>query len=267
MKVQILDLNGKKKSSIETDIFDSEMRVDILQRAIEKEKKKHPYSPFYLAGKQASASGKTRHGRRQWKSAAGRGISRVPRKIFWRRGSQFNWVAAGIPSAVGGFRAHPPKVQSMIKKIKMNKKEKKIAFFSALALTSSKDYIKRRYKSLENKNIKINFPIIVDNKIMGLKTKEFFIVLEKILGELYNLGLQKKKIRAGKGKMRGRKYKKSQGLILVTGNDEKKKVNKIDIKKANSLRISDLVSVNGPRIVIYTDNSIKDLENKLGVKK
>ncbi len=264
MKIHILNLEGKKKSEIETNIFDTEIREDILQRAIEQEKQRHPYAPFYLAGKQAAAAGKTKHGRRQWKSAAGRGISRVPRKVFFRRGSQFVWQAAGIPSAVGGFRAHPPKIKSIIKKIKINKKEKQKAFCSALALTTYVDKVKQRYKSLQDKNIKAELPIVVDNKILDLKTKDFLIALKTILKDFYSVSLVNKKIRAGKGKTRGRKYKKYGGLLLIIGNKQEKKVNKIDVKKANSLKISDLVSVNGSRIVIYTEQAIKDLENKLG---
>jgi large subunit ribosomal protein L4e len=266
MKIQILNLDGKKKSGMETNIFDNEIREDILQKAIEQEKQKQPYAPFYRAGKQAAAAGKTKHGRRQWKSAAGRGISRVPRKVFFRRGSQFVWQAAGIPSTVGGFRAHPPKTKSMIKKIKINKKEKQKAFFSALALTAYVDKVKQRYKSIQDKNIKIELPLVVDNKVLDLKTKDFLITLKKILNDFYSVSLKNKKVRAGKGKSRGRKYKKYGGFLLVVGNKQEKKVNKIDVKKVNSLKISDLSSVNGPRIVIYTEQAIKDLENKLGGK-
>ena len=50
-----------------------------------------------------------------------------------QRGSQFNWVGATVPSAVGGRRAHPPKVAGMINTLKINKKEEKIAFCSALS--------------------------------------------------------------------------------------------------------------------------------------
>lgn len=263
MKIQILDVEGKKKSEIETNIFDGEIREDIIQKVVEAEKRKQPYAPFYLAGKQASASGKIRHGRRKWKTAYGKGISRVPRKIFWRRGTQFYWQAATIASARGGRRAHPPKILSMLRIKKVNKKEKQKAFLSALALISSLEEIKKKYKTLEDKKMEIKLPIIIEGKILQLKTKEFFSVLEKILQgkELKEVAIQKKSIRAGKGKMRGRKYKKTAGLLLVIGKEEEKKIKGIEIKKVNQLSVSDLAS-NGARLTVFTEEAIKGLEEK-----
>jgi len=268
MKIQILNSQGNKTKEIETDIFnsiDGKIREDILQKTIEIEKKKQPYAPFYLAGKQAAASGKIRHGRRRWKTAAGRGISRVPRKIFWRRGTQFYWQAATIASTRGGRRAHPPKILSMLKRKKINKKEKNIAFLSALALTASLEDVKKKYKSLEDKKINIKLPIVVDDKFLEIKTKQFLESLKKILDGLQDIAIQKKYVRAGKGKSRGRKYKKTAGMLLVTGNKENKKISGIEIKKVSQVRISDLAS-GGARLVIYTEQAVKDLENKFKKK-
>jgi len=268
MKIQILNSQGNKTKEIETDIFnsiDGKIREDILQKTIEIEKKKQPYAPFYLAGKQAAASGKIRHGRRRWKTAAGRGISRVPRKIFWRRGTQFYWQAATIASTRGGRRAHPPKILSMLKRKKINKKEKNIAFLSALALTASLEDVKKKYKSLEDKKINIKLPIVVDDKFLEIKTKQFLESLKKILDGLQDIVIQKKYVRAGKGKSRGRKYKKTAGMLLVTGNKENKKISGIEIKKVSQVRISDLAS-GGARLVIYTEQAVKDLENKFKKK-
>jgi len=262
MKIQILNLQGNKTKELETGIFDGKVRKDILQRAIELEKTKQPYAPFYLAGKQASASGKIRHGRRRWKTAAGKGISRIPRKIFWRRGTQFYWQGATIASTRGGRRAHPPKILSMLNKGKINKKEKNIAFLSALALTSSLQEVKAKYKSLEDKKIDIKLPIITEDKILEIKTKQFLEGLKKILDGFYEISIQKKSVRAGKGKSRGRKYRKTAGLLLVIGNTQNKKIKGIEIKKVNSLRVSDLAS-GGARIVIYTEQAIADLEKKI----
>jgi len=262
MKIQILNLQGNKTKELETGIFDGKVRKDILQRAIELEKTKQPYAPFYLAGKQASASGKIRHGRRRWKTAAGKGISRIPRKIFWRRGTQFYWQGATIASTRGGRRAHPPKILSMLNKGKINKKEKNIAFLSALALTSSLQEVKAKYKSLEDKKIDIKLPIITEDKILEIKTKQFLEGLKKILDGFYEISIQKKSVRAGKGKSRGRKYRKTAGMLLVIGNTQNKKIKGIEIKKVNSLRVSDLAS-GGARIVIYTEQAIADLEKKI----
>lgn len=267
MKIQILDTDGKKKADMETGVFDGKIRKDIIQKVVETEKIRQPYAPFYLAGKQASASGILRHARRKWKTAYGKGISRVPRKIFWRRGTQFYWQGATVASTRGGRRAHPPKILGMINTKKINRKEKRLAFLGALALTADIEAVKLKYQSLSDKKIEIKLPIIIDSKILALKSKQFLDVFKKILNGFYAVALQKKSIRAGKGKARGRRYKKSAGALIIVGKNEKKSLAGIEIKKAQEINVSDLAS-NGARLVVYTEQAIKDLEKKIqGEKK
>jgi len=262
MKIEILNVEGKKQGEIETNIFDGKIREDIIQRVVEAEKTKQPHAPNYLAGKQAAASGKISHTRRKWKTATGKGISRIPRKIFWRRGTQFYWQGATVSSTRGGRRAHPPRILSMIKVKKINKKEKQKAFLSALALTASVKEVKNKYKTLEDKELKINLPIVIDKKILELKMKEFLFALKNILDNLYNVCVQKKSIRAGKGKARGRKYKKTAGLLFVVGKEQNKKVQGIEIRNASLISVSDLAS-NGARLTAFTEEAIKELENRI----
>src|SRR3990172_11212558 len=124
MKTDILDINGKKTKTIELpSIFSKTVREDIIQRVLEMKKHKQPYAPYFMAGKQHSASGRIVHRRHVWRSGYGRGMSRIPRKTMSRRGSQFGWIGAEIASTRGGRRAHPPKVASMVNMVKVNKKE------------------------------------------------------------------------------------------------------------------------------------------------
>ena len=268
MKIQILNTEGKKQKEIETNIFDSKIRRDIIQKVVEQEKSKQPHAPFYLAGKQASASGKVRHRRRKWKTVTGRGLSRIPRKIFWRRGTQFHWEGATVASTKGGRRAHPPKILSMINLGKINKKEKQFALLSALALTASLKDVQKKYKSLEDKTLQIHLPLLVDNKILELKLKPLFLALNKILNEFSSVAIQKKAVRAGRGKSRGRKYKKTSGLLFVVGEKEggDKNIQGIEIRKASSLSVTDLAS-NGARLTLYTEEAIKELENRFSKSK
>ena len=257
MKTQILDINGKKIKEITTELFEEPIRKDIIFKVIEAEKLKQPYSTKFEAGMARSASGIQRKRRHVWKSDRGKGLTRIPRKIMWRRGTQFSWVGAIIPSAKGGRRAHPPKGSINLKKI--NKKELKKALFSALTYSNSVDEIKNKYSSLKNKTIDIKLPLIVEDKILKLKTKDFLKSLKKILGDLYSIAIQKKTIRAGIGKLRGRKYKHNAGLLLVIGKNEDIKVKGIDIIKTSQLLVADLAS-NGARLIIFSENAIKDLE-------
>jgi large subunit ribosomal protein L4e len=263
-KAQILSIEGKKKGTIELPkCFSFSIRKDIVSKILEAKKKKQPYAPSLIAGKQASASGKWVHRRHVWKSQYGRAWSRIPRKIMLRRGSQFNPEGATIPGTKGGRRAHPPKIESMINTKKINKKEMEMAFNSALSATADKNKILERYERLKKENIDKEFPLIVEAKLVSLKTKNLISALKKILGEkLFDIAIKKKKIRSGKGKIRGRKYKKNYGMLLVLGDNEKLKVNAFDIANVKSLNINNLSEGGLGRLTIYTEQAIKDLEKK-----
>ena len=256
MKIQILNKEGRKIKELITTLFKEPIRKDIILKVAETEKIKSPYSPKYLAGMKRSASGNVSHRRHAWKSDRGKGLSRIPRKIFWRRGTQFSWEGAIIPSTRGGRRAHPPKISVKLKKI--NKKEYKKALFSSLTYVNSIDELKKKYSSITDFS-KINLPIVIDQEVLSLKTKEFLKFLKKILQNLYNISIKKKTIRAGIGKLRGRKYKRNAGLLLIIGKNEEMKIKGIDIINTDKLMVSDLAS-NGARLTIFSEEAIKDLE-------
>jgi len=260
MKAKVLDKEGKAiKEIVLPSCFCSKIREDICQKYFQAIRKMQPYAPNIFAGKLYSASGKIRHGRRLWKTSYGRGISRVPRKIFWRRGTQFYWSGSTISGTRGGRRAHPPKIEHFLKEKKINKKEKLLAIRSAISSTCLLEYLRKRYLSLSDlKEKEISLPLIVSSDLLKLKTKEFLESLKKILGGAFLIALKKKRKRAGKGKSRGRKYKKSAGLLLVIGKDENKKISGIDVKKVNELGISDFYPLG--RLCIYTEKAISDLE-------
>jgi len=261
-KANVLNTDGKKIKEIELPkCFSQPIRDDIVSKVLEAKKTKQPYSPSPVAGKQHSASGKIHHTRHVWKTSYGYGMSRIPRKMMSSRGSRFNWVGAEVASTVGGRRAHPPKVISMINTKKINKKEQKIAFMSSLSATADKKEVEKKYSRLKGKAIE-NLPIVVESKIISLKTKDLISSLKKVLGNLFELALQEKRIRAGKGKARGRKYKKNAGALIVVGKKENFKLKGIEIKNTNILGINDLARGGQGRLVIYTEQAIKDLGEK-----
>ncbi|VVB83206.1 50S ribosomal protein L4 [uncultured archaeon] len=264
MKTKILDINGKEKGSIELPKFFSQaVREDIVAKVLEAVKVKQPYSPSPVAGKQNSASGNIQHTRNVWKTMQGKGISRVPRKIMSRRGSQFNWVGAEIPNARGGRRAHPPKVDSMINTKKINKREMEAALKSALSATANEKMVSAKYETLNGKKIS-ELPIVLESKILSLKTKELISSLKKILGEdLFEIALKKKKVRSGKGKGRGRKYKRTAGILFVIGNSEKTKNGIVDVKNVKGLNVTDLAEGGVGRLTIYTEEAIKNLGERI----
>ena len=263
MKAKLLDIHGKEKGTINLPkVFDRKIREDIVAKVLEAKKRKQPYSPSPVAGKQHSAKGKLVHRRHVWRSGYGRGSSRVPRKIFSQKGSQFNWEAAEVPFARGGMRAHPPKILHFLKIKKINKKELRIAFESVLSSTINNKEIMKRYSSLKDKKIE-KAPFIVESGLTKLKSKELIKSIKDILGnDLFGLAIQKKNIRSGKGKLRGRKYKSNAGLLMVIGKDEKLKSTAFDIVPVNELKITDVARGGLGRLTIYTEEAIKYIEEK-----
>ena len=249
---------------MKSKIFESPIREDIVAKVLETKKKQQPYSPSPVAGKQHSAKGLIVHARHVWRSGYGRGQSRVPRKIFSRRGSQFNWEAAEVPQAKGGMRAHPPKITQFTRNLKINKKELEIAFLSSVAATASEKYLLKKYSTVGKLEKKA--PFIVSSEITKLKTKQLLAELKTLLGNLYEVAIKEKSIRAGKGKLRGRKHKSSAGMIFVIGKDEKLKTGLFEVKKTHELGVIDLANGGLGRVAVYTENAVKELENRFKQK-
>lgn len=254
MKTKIIE-TGKE---IELPIcFHSKIREDIAQRVYESEKMHQPFAPYLWAGMQASASGVIKRARKVWKTGYGHGMSRVPRKAMWRRGNQFYWKGATVVSAVGGRRAHPPKIEHFQKELKINKNEKQIALFSGISATASLEYLKRRYSNLDK--VSVNLPLIIDSSTLKLGARKFFEILEKNITNLKNIAYQNKNKRAGKTKMR-LGSRKTAGLLLVIGKDEKFGVSGINTVNVNELKMKDLYPLG--RLAVYTEHAIKELGGK-----
>lgn len=251
MKAKLFDNKGQSKGSIELpSVFSTKIRQDIVQKYFESDKLVQSYFPSPEAGRKHSASGTISHRRHEWKGHYGKGISRIPRKTMWRRGTQFFWVGAEISGTRGGRRAHPPK--GIGKEKKINKKEIAFALNSALASTARPEMIIDRYSSLK----KIEFaPAVIES--IPEKTKPFFIALKSIFPESAHLVLKQKSVRAGKGKMRGRKYKSTAGLLIITATDEKTKHTGVDIKSVSDLSISDLYPLG--RLALFTKKALEEL--------
>ncbi len=263
MKANYFDLAGKKTKSLELPVqFNEPVRYDLIQRAVLaiQSHKRQPYGAAPKAGLRHST--KLSRRRRKFKTSYGHGISRVPRKTLWHRGTQFGWVGAQAPGCVGGRRAHPPKASKDWSQ-KINIKEKRKATRSALAAVVDKELVSRRghlFKEL---------PTVVDSKIESIKkTKDVKNLLVK-------LGLEKeleraasKKVRAGRGKSRGRKYQKKKGPLLVVSKScplEKsgKNIPGVDICIVNNLNAELLAPGTHPgRLTIFSQDAMNKIEKE-----
>jgi large subunit ribosomal protein L4e len=145
-----------------------------------------------------------RHSVSTW--GKGRGVARVQRL----KGSK---TAAESPNNVGGRRAHPPRVEHYFTQ-KMNRKEKSIAKASALAATSDPAKVKGRGHKVKEG---ITLPVVVEDDMEAYTKAGDVTLLLRSLGLEGDIIRAKEgtHIKAGKGKMRGRKYKTPRSVLFV----------------------------------------------------
>jgi len=248
MKVPVYDLEGNVVKEVELPkAFREYVRTDIIRKAfrIFMMNNRQPYGPNPRAGKNVAAE--------SW--GVGYGLARVPRLP--------NGRGAFAPNTVGGYRAHGPKPEKVWKR-HINKKELRLALRAALSATALKEFvISRGHRIPEDKAL----PIVVTDDIQKIKkTKELIKVLK-------NLGLEddlerasKKKIRAGIGKMRGRRYKRAKGVLIVVSKYdgiEKSASNipGVEVSLVKQLNINKLAPGGNPgRLTIFTESALKELE-------
>jgi large subunit ribosomal protein L4e len=265
MKAKVFDLNGKEMKEIDLPIqFNEEIHPNLIKRAVLsiESNEMQPYGAMPKAGQRSSAVLSRR--RRKYRGGYGKGISRVPRKIMWKRGTQFGWEAAFAPGTRGGRRAHPPKANKILEE-KINRKERRKAIRSALSASILREYVQKRHKIPEN------IPLIVENKIEGLtKTKEVknLLINLNLSAELDRISA--KKIRTGKGKNRGRRYKLKCGPLLVVNDEcslEKsgRNLQGVEVSKVSSLNVKKLAPGCIPgRLIVWSESALEKLrENKL----
>jgi large subunit ribosomal protein L4e len=254
------EAKGKKKLPSQ---FKEDVRPDLIYKAVIalQANARQPYGAHPEAGTRASANLSKR--RRKYRGTYGIGQSRTPRKVLTRRGTRLYYVGAFAPQTVGGRRAHPPKAEKIWDK-KMNKKENRKAIRSALAATTNPSLVKDRGHILPE-----SYPFIIDNSFEALsKTKDTKKALEALGFKKELERSMTKTVRAGKGKSRGRKYKKKKSLLLVVSKECKlekaaKNLPGVDIVKVNSLNAELLAPGTVPgRATLFTEAAIDALEKE-----
>ncbi len=265
MKLKIFDPKNNEKGSVDLpEVFSEPVRDDLIKRAVEvvQANSRQPYGSDPMAGKKCSAELSRR--RRKYRGSYGHGISRVPRKILSRNGTRLNWVGAFAPGTVGGRRAHPPKASKIWAK-KINIRERRKAIRSAIAATLLKDLVEKRGHKLPDA-----YPFIISNDFESLsKTRD----VEKALLALgFKPELERcenSTFRAGRSRLRGRKYRKKKGPLLVVGDDcpllrSAQNIAGVDVVKVSYLNAELLAPGSVPgRLTLFTESAIDRLAKEL----
>jgi large subunit ribosomal protein L4e len=249
MKSHVYSLEGEPLEEITLpSAFTTEHRPDVIQRAVLSciSKRIQPRGTKKEAGKQYSVH----------YLGTNRGISRTPRLASGGRRAAF------VPQAVGGRRAHPPKV-TKIHAERINRKEKQLAVRSAISMSADPDVVKSRGHRIDE--IK-EIPLIVEDALEELeKTGEVAEVFQH-LGVWQDVErASRKTIRSGRGKMRGRKYKRKKGPLLVVSSfmHSARNLPGVDVVAVENLGPEHLAPGTHPgRLVIWTKSAIQYLEER-----
>lgn len=253
-KINVYSLEGKVTGEMELpEIFGEEFRPDLIKRAVlsAQSARIQPWGTDPMAGKRTTAES----------FGAGRGAAMVPRVKGSRHPAASK--AAFVGHVTGGRRAHPPRTTRIIHE-KINKKERKLAIRSALAATTNQELVEARGHQIGNVP---QIPFVVDDALCSVKktseTREIF----KTLGIMDDVVRAKsgRKIRAGRGKTRGRKYKTPKGPLLVVGDDKGISLGArnhpgVDVVVVDNLNAELLAPGTHPgRLTVYTKSAIEKL--------
>lgn len=184
-------------------VFSTAYRPDVIQRdfTASHANRRQPYAPKFRAG--------MRHSVETW--GKGRGVARVQR-------IKEQSTAAQSPNNVGGRRAHPPRLEKDWS-LKINRRERKLARNSSLASTADVSLVRSRGHLFEEG---LSVPVVVEDKAESF-TKS--VEVERLLGKIGLLDdvirvANGRNIRAGRGKMRNRRYRRPKGPLVVVSSGE-----------------------------------------------
>lgn len=246
LKSNLYSVEGEKLKEINLPkLFSYAPREDLIQKAFR----------AITLSLRAPVGSSARAGMRRvgHNSGPGRGVSRIPRTS----GSSTGVLLA---SMVGGKSAHSPRTTKVLT-VKINQKERRVARKSAIALTASHKAVSGRGHRIPD-NLKL--PIVVEDKVQSLtKTKDVEALLENIgLMEDITRAKEGKKIRAGRGTMRGRRYKQPKSILFVGTSIEGLRAFRslpgVDTATPDTLSIRKLApGGKGGRLVVFTESALK----------
>jgi len=254
MKAKVFSMDGQLVEEVELpQVFDTEVRPDVIGRAVMSARtaRIRPWGADTMAGKRTSAE--------TW--GKGFGVSRV-RRVKGRGGGAAG-QGAFAPHTVGGRKAHPPKVEEVIHE-SINKKERRLAIRSAIAATKNRKLVASRGHKIEEVK---ELPLVLTDDLEAMKkTSDVKVVLKKlgVWGDVERV-VASKKVRAGRGKMRGRRYRQAVGPLLVVAKDNgvvksARNIPGLDVSTVASLNTELLAPGGVPgRLTVWTKGAIQKL--------
>ncbi|MCF2137191.1 MAG: 50S ribosomal protein L4 [Candidatus Thorarchaeota archaeon] len=257
VKAKTYSLKGKTGTAIELPVqFETPFRPDVIKRAVLalQSRRYQPHGVDEMAGKRNTAeSWQTGHGRSRTPRIKGGGTSAANKGGF-------------APGTVGGRVAHPPEARKVLIE-RINKKERRLAIRSAIAATANRDRVAQRGHKIETVP---NIPLVVSDELEALDSTKAVLEAVTALGLEADLdrAVRGRGVRAGKGKMRGRKMKTPKSFLIVVGEDRgiglgARNLPGVDVVEVQSLNAELLAPGTHPgRLVVWTKSAIERLEKE-----
>ncbi|HEV2316450.1 MAG TPA: 50S ribosomal protein L4 [Thermoplasmata archaeon] len=231
--------------------FSSPIRTDLIRRAVvaAQANRRQPHGTAPMAGLRHSV---------EW-SGKGKGVSRTPRLMDSNRGAQ-------APNTVGGRPAHPPRVETIWAK-KVNTKERRLAFRSALAATREAALARARGHTFPET---LHLPVVLDDPAEKIDSaadaRELLASLK--LWEDVERARDGVHVRAGRGKRRGRMRREPKSLLVVTSSPGRARgfgnFSGVDVVSIGRLGTEDLAPGGTPgRLTLFTHAAIEGLRTRL----
>jgi len=250
MKVNIYDLEGNVKMQMNLPkAFEYPFRPDLIKKVVNayQSNSRQPYGVSPFAG--------LRRVGHNWGPNHGR--ARVMRRPDGDRGVIMN-------NTVGGRTAFAPTTKRVWYK-KINKKERLLSKLSALSVTANKEIVKKRGHIFKDD---LTLPVVVDKSIEGIeKVDDALKILEKLgLDGDIKRAKEGTKIRAGKGKLRGRRYFTPRSILIVVKNKDKAKKSFENIPGVEVITPSEInTEILAPgahpgRLTLFSEDAIEEIK-------
>ncbi len=255
-KVPVLDPKGKEVEEITLpEVFNYPIRKDLIRRAF------HSAHTARLQPKGRDPLAGMRRAGESW--GINHSVARVPRLD--------NGRAVIAPMTRGGRLAHPPRVEKVIHE-EINKKERIRAIASAIAATSIPEIVRRRGHRFSCEKL----PVIVTDEIENVtRTADARKILQNLgVWDDVVRAVERTRVRAGKGKMRGRRYVTPKSVLIVVSSSGSPSIKAfrnlpgVDVVSVDMLSILHLAPGGEPgRLTIYSKSALQKLSEKFEVIK
>ncbi|KAK6903574.1 hypothetical protein V866_007686 [Kwoniella sp. B9012] len=254
--VTVWSASGESSGSVPLPaVFTAPIRLDVVQQVHKSiaKNRRQPYAVAENAGHQTSAE--------SW--GTGRAVARIPR--VGGGGTQRSGQAAFGNMCRGGRMFAPTKTWRKWH-VKVNQNQRRYAVASALAASALPSLVLARGHRIEQIQ---EVPLVVSSSLESVtKTKEAVELLKATaaypdIAKVSN----SRKLRAGKGKMRNRRYRQRRGPLVVYAKDEGltrafKNVPGVETCPVESLNLLQLApGGHVGRFIIWTEAAIAALDS------